>query len=84
MIKMSEQNFSALIQPIQDQISKILQIVERLTVKQDYTDQAIIEIKSSINEIKEKPSKRWDKVVETIIVGVVGIFIGFITSTYIN
>lgn len=81
---MSEQNFSALIQPIQDQISKILQIVERLTVKQDYTDQAINEMKSSINEIKEKPSKRWDKVVETIIVGLVGIFIGFITSTYIN
>ena len=81
---MSEQNFSALIQPIQDQISKILQIVERLTVKQDYTDQAINEMKTSINEIKEKPSRRWDKVVETVIVGIVGIFIGFITSTYIN
>lgn len=84
MIKMSEQNFSALIQPIQEQISKILQIVERLTVKQDYTDQEIKELKTSVNEIKDKPSKRWDKVVETIIVGLVGIFIGFITSTYIN
>ena len=81
---MSEQNFSALIQPIQDQISKILQIVERLTVKQDYTDQEIKELKSSVNEIKDKPAKRWETVVGSIITGIVGIFIGVIASIYLG
>ena len=79
---MSEQNFNALIQPIQEQISKILQIVERLTVKQDYTDNAISELKTSVNEIKDKPAKRWETVVGSIITGIIGIFIGVVSSIY--
>ena len=81
---MSEQNFSALVSSIQDQISKILQTVERLVVKQDYTDQAICELKTSVNEIKDKPAKRWELAVGTIITGVIGIFVGFIASYFVH
>ncbi len=77
---MSEQNFNALIQPIQDQISKILQIVERLTVKQDYTDQAINELKTSVNEIKDKPAKRWETVVMFIVTTLIGLAIGYLIN----
>lgn len=75
---MSEQNFNALVSSIQDQISKILTTVERLIVKQDYTDQAINELKSSVNEIKEKPAKRWETSVMFVVTTVIGLVLGYL------
>lgn len=75
---MSEQNFNALIQPIQEQISKILQIVERLTVKQDYTDNAISELKTSVNELKDKPAKRWETAVMFVVTTLIGLAFGYL------
>lgn len=38
----------------------------------------MMEVKTTVNELKDKPAKRWDNVVMYIITGVVGIAMGFL------
>ena len=71
---MAESSVGAILQTLsqmQEQISKILTVCERLTVRQDYTDQEIGELKTVVNELKDKPAKRWEGVVTAILSAIV-------------
>lgn len=52
--------------------------VERMSVKQEWTNQTVNTIKTDLEEIKAKPAKRWDIVVTAIITAVVGVVIGLL------
>ena len=72
---MAESSIGAILQTLsamQEQISKILTVCERLTVRQDFTEQAIAEIKEDVNELKGKPGKRWDGLVTAFLAALVG------------
>lgn len=76
---MAESSIGAILQTLsamQEQISKILTVCERLTVRQDFTEQAISEIKEDVNELKGKPGKRWEVVVTAFLTTIVGLIIG--------
>lgn len=71
---MAESSVGAILQTLsqmQEQISKILTVCERLTVRQDYTDQEIGELKTVVNELKDKPAKRWEGIVTAILSAIV-------------
>ena len=71
---MAESSVGAILQTLsqmQEQISKILTVCERLTVRQDYTDQEIGELKTVVNELKDKPAKRWEGLVTAILSAIV-------------
>ena len=76
---MAETSIGAILQTLsamQEQISKILTVCERLTVRQDYTDQQISELKDDVNELKGKPGKRWDGLVTAVLAAIVGVLVG--------
>ena len=76
---MAESNIGAILQTLsamQEQISKILTVCERLTVRQDFTEQTISEIKEDVNELKSKPGKRWEGLVTAFLAAIVGIIVG--------
>lgn len=60
---------------MQEQMSKILAVCERLTVRQDFTEQQISEIKEDVNELKGKPGKRWDGLVTALLAALVGVVV---------
>lgn len=74
----AETSIGAILQTLstmQEQISKILTVCERLTVRQDFTEQQISEIKEDVNELKGKPGKRWDGMVTAFLAAVIGVLV---------
>ena len=41
---------------------------------------SVATLTGEVEELKEKPSKRWEKLVDVIIAGIAGVIIGFIFS----
>lgn len=48
-------------------VQKLAVSVERLTLTLKGTEEKVTDIKSDIDEIKEKPGKRWESMVTTIL-----------------
>ena len=66
-----------------DNLEKLTQSVqqmavslERLTTQQSATEDKITKMSKDVDEMKEKPAKRWDAVVAALIAGVIGAFVG--------
>ena len=66
-------------------INKIAVSVEKLAYAQERQAEDVSEVKHSIvkvqndvDEIKEKPGQKWDKISEYVVLTVIGIVIGFL------
>ena len=60
------------LEKLTDSVNKLAISVERLTSQQAVTEGQITTLTSDVNELKEKPAKRWDTVVAAIISALVG------------
>jgi len=60
---------------IRDQIMKITALCERIVTKQEEQDKRINKIEEKVDELRDKPGKRWDTVVTAILTGIVGALI---------
>ena len=65
-------NLEKLTQSVYDLASS----VKVLSEKQSTTDDNVQKIAEDVDELKNKPAKRWESVVAALIAGVVGAFIG--------
>ena len=60
------------LEKLTDSVNKLAISVERLTSQQAVTEGQITTLTGDVNELKEKPAKRWDTVVAAIISALVG------------
>lgn len=65
-------NLEKLTQSVYDLASS----VKVLTEKQSSTEENVRQIAEDVDELKNKPAKRWEAVVAALIAGIVGAFIG--------
>lgn len=62
----------------QEQQDKLLNTVSLIAQKQESMESSLGEIKTDIKQIKDKPSKRWDSIVEKALLCVVAGLVGYI------
>ena len=61
---------------IRDQFIKLTALCERIMTKQEDQDRRIEKIERKVDEICEKPAKRWEVVVTAFLTTLVGLLIG--------
>ena len=59
------------LEKLTESVTTLAKSVERLTVQQAQTDTQITTLTGEVNEIKEKPGKRWDLVVTALITAII-------------
>jgi hypothetical protein len=62
----------------QDNLDKLVTTVGILANKQNNIEDDVKEIKADVKCLTEKPGKRWDSVVQSVILLVVGAFVGYL------
>ena len=60
------------LEKLTESVNKLAISVERLTAQQATTETQISTLTGDVNEIKQKPAKRWDTVIAAIISALVG------------
>lgn len=66
----------------QDNLETLTSSVKVLADREARVEEDVKEIKADVKTITDKPAKRWDKVVETIIVAVVSGVVGFLVAFF--
>lgn len=61
---------------IRDSIMKITAMCERIITKQEEQDRRIEKVEKKVDEINEKPSKRWEAIVTAFLTTIIGLLIG--------
>ena len=64
----------------QDDFGELITSVKILAEKEARVEQDVTDIKDSIEEIKEKPGKRWEGLVDKIILTIAAALIGFVLA----
>lgn len=64
----------------QDDFGELISTVKILAEKESRVEEDVKEIKESIDEIKEKPGKRWDGLVDKIILTFAAAIVGFVLA----
>lgn len=64
----------------QDDLEELTSTVKVLAIREENVENDVKEIKSDVKTLTEKPVKRWDGIVDKIIMTVIGAIIGFIFS----
>ena len=61
---------------IRDQFMRITGLCERIVAKQEEQDKRINKIEEKVDELRDKPSKRWESVVTAALTTIIGLLIG--------
>ena len=61
---------------IRDSIMKITAMCERIITKQEEQDRRIEKVEKKVDEINEKPSKRWETIVTAFLTTIIGLLVG--------
>lgn len=64
----------------QDDLDELVSSVKVLAVREEAVEQDVKEIKTDVKFLANKPAKRWDDLVDKIILTAVGLIIGYIFS----
>lgn len=60
---------------IRDQFMKITALCERIVTKQEEQDKRINKIEEKVDELRDKPGKRWDTVITAVLTGIIAILV---------
>ena len=72
------------LEKLTESVNKLAISVERLTNQQATTDSQIETLTGDLNELKQKPAKRWDTLVTGIITALIGTGIGTVIGLLIK
>lgn len=64
----------------QDNLDELVSTVKVLAVREENVETDVKEIKNDVKSLTDKPAKRWDSVVNTIITTVVAAILGFMMA----
>lgn len=68
----------------QDNLDKLVSSVEVLATRQETVETDVKEIKSDVKALTEKPSKRWDGIVDKLIWLVISGAVGYLAAQIIG
>lgn len=60
---------------VRDQFLKITALCERIVTKQEEQDRRIEKIEVKLDEVRDKPGKRWESIVTAVLTGLVAALI---------
>lgn len=66
----------------QDNLDELVGTVKVLAVREENVENDVKEIKSDVKKLADKPAKRWDSLVEKIILTIAAAVIGFILAQF--
>lgn len=66
----------------QDNLDELVSTVKVLAVREENVETDVKEIKNDVKSLTEKPAKRWNSVVNTIITTVVAAIVGFMLARF--
>ena len=64
----------------QDNLDKLVSTVGELAIREKNVEDDVKEIKSDVKSLANKPAKRWDSLVDKVIITVAAAVIGFILA----
>ena len=64
----------------QDNLDDLVSTVRVLADREKRVEDDVSEIKDDVKEMKEKPGKRWEGIVDKVIMTLVGILLGFLAA----
>ena len=64
----------------QDNLDELVSTLKVLAVREENVESDVKEIKSDVKELASKPAKRWDSVVDKIIMIIVAAVVGYILA----
>ena len=64
----------------QDDLDELVSTVKVLAVREENVESDVKEIKSDVKSLTNKPAKRWDSVVDKIIMIIVSAVVGYILA----
>ncbi len=64
----------------QDSLDDLVSTVKVLADREARVEDDVTEIKGDVKEMKEKPAKRWESIVEKALMTIVGILLGFLAG----
>lgn len=63
-----------------ESVHKLATSVEKLAMKQDAMETKLGNLCTDVDEIKSKPAKRWESIVEKVLFTVVGAFVAYVLA----
>lgn len=60
---------------IRDQIVKITALCERIATKQEEQDRRINSVEEKVDDLRDKPGKRWETTLTAVLTGIIGAII---------
>ena len=64
----------------QDNLDELVSTVKVLAIREENVENDVKEIKSDVKALTEKPAKKWDGLVDKIIITIAALLIGFLFS----
>lgn len=64
----------------QDNLDELVSTVKVLAVREENVETNVKEIKSDVKSLTEKPAKRWESIISTIITTLVAAILGFMMA----
>lgn len=68
----------------QDSFDDLVSSVKVLATREEVVEKDVREIKSDVKSLTEKPAKRWDGVVDKIIMTIIGTIVGALLANIIG
>lgn len=66
----------------QDNLDELVSTVKVLAVREENVENDVKEIKADVKELASKPAKRWESIVEKVILTVAGAVVGLILAQF--
>ena len=60
------------IKALTETVQKLAVALEKQSISLQVTKQTVVEVKADVDEIKNRPAKRWDVLIAAVITGVIG------------
>ena len=64
----------------QDNLDELVSTVKVLAVREENVESDVKEIKSDVKELASKPAKRWDSVIDKLVMIIVAAVVGYILA----
>lgn len=62
----------------QDNLEELTTTVKVLATKEENVERTVGEIKNDVKEMKDKPNKRYEKIIDVVITAIIGIVVGYV------
>lgn len=66
----------------QDNLDELVSTVKVLAVREENVESDVKEIKSDVKSLTDKPAKRWDSLVDKIIITIAAAVVGFFLAKF--